>query len=394
MNSTEPTRTDPRPKRIAIVVELDQPYPWHHACYQGILEYAEAHRWDCVVDPHLVGLSGRIDMAGYDGVVGRINHRIADAARQYRVPVVNHWMNSPAKDLARVFQDHVLGTQLAVNHLVARGFRSFGHVGYTRDRLDREDVQQMAKSLAAHGFEHPRSIFVRRSFETEPKRFARFRDKLTRWLDAIDKPVGLLVSSSVVGRYLAQFCREMGLRVPHDLAIVLQTGDVTVDTSVKPTLSSIDHDYFRIGYVSASLLDQLMRGEPADDTPVLVRPRQLLIRESSDTFVISDPLASSAMRYIADHAASPLTVSEVADAVSVSRRTLERAFEQHLGRTVYSEITRFRADFIKRVLVDSREPLAAVAVECGFASVSHFTEFFRKATGDTPSRYRKQQQRR
>ena len=74
------------------------------------------------------------------------------------------------------------------------------------------------------------------------------------------------------------------------------------------------------------------------------------------------------------------------------RRTLERRFESFVGKSVYSEITRMRTETIKRVLMDTDRPLTAVAMDCGFSSVSHFTEYFRKSAGVTPSVFRKRQQ--
>lgn len=396
MNSTDfCPDPGPRPKRrVAILLELDQPYPWHHVCLRGILHGAEVHGWDCVIDPHLVGEAGRVDLSACDGVVGRIGHRVADAARERGIPAVNHWLNSPAKGLPGVFHDYEPGTRLATDHFLQRGFRRFGCVGYTRDKLDRADAEFLTRLLAEHGLEPPQTHHVRRVFEQEPKTFIQFKNRLKAWLDALDKPVGLIVSSSVIGRYLAQFCRELGLRVPHDIAVIVQTGDHTIDTSANPTLSSIDHDYFQVGYQAARLLGRMMDGEHiGPGTRVLVPPRRLLVRESSDTFISANPLVSEALRYIADHAGQSLTVTDVADAVSTSRRTLERAFDEHLDQSVYSEITRFRAEYIKRSLIDSDEPLASVAVDCGFVSVSHFTEFFRKAVGLTPSRYRRQSRR-
>ncbi len=390
----KPAQPDqPRPRRIAIALELDHPYPWHHECYQGILDYAEAFAWHCIVDPHLVGPSGKVEVTSYDGIVGRISRHVADAAREHNIPIVNHWGNSPAKDLPTVLYDQRTGARLAGEDLVERGFRHFAYIGFARDASFHVDFEGLSDAVVAAGFQPPTAFTVKRSFETQWNAFAQFRLALQPWVAELPTPTGLLVSSNIIGRYLAQICRELGLRVPHDRAIIVQTGDYTIGTCARPTLSSVDHDYFTTGYRAAGMLDQLMRGEPVlRDRPLFIAPRRLVIRESSDTFITPNEQVTEAMRYIADHAGHALTVPQVADAMSVSRRTLERLFELHLGQSIYATITRFRIDFIKRALIDSKAPLAAVAVDCGFASVSHFTEFFRKSTNITPSRFRRQHQ--
>lgn len=394
MNENTPIDVPVEFRRVAIALELDHPYPWHHTCYQGVLEYAELAGWQCVVDPYLVGATGESLGLGYDGIVGRIGHHVADRAHETGTPIVNHWVNSPAKDVPSVFHDQEAGARLAANHLIDRGFDSFAYIGYRQDATFQIDLEAFSSVIADRGLRPPATFKVRRTFESDRDLFAQFRSKLRQWVTDLPKPIGLLVSSNVIGRYFVQICRELELRVPHDCSVIVQTGDYTISTCAKPTLSDIEHDYFRTGYEAAALLDQIMRGEDvARDLPVMVPPKRLVLRESADTFVTPNPLVSEAMRFIADHAGQALVVNEVADAVSTSRRTLERQFEQHLEHSIYETITRFRIDFIKRALIDSTAPLAAVAVDCGFASVSHFTEYFRKSAGITPSRFRKQMQR-
>lgn len=43
----------------------------------------------------------------------------------------------------------------------------------------------------------------------------------------------------------------------------------------------------------------------------------------------------------------------------------------------------------KELLLDGSRSITDVALDLGFASHSHFTDAFRKITGVTPSRYRK-----
>jgi LacI family transcriptional regulator len=155
-------------------------------------------------------------------------------------------------------------------------------------------------------------------------------------------------------------------------------------------LSTFDHDYERIGYRAAQLLDRLMTSRRRPPTkPLLIPPKCLTVRASSDAFVVADPLAAEALRFIADHARDAVTVKGLAGHLHTTRRTLARRFKEFLGRPVSDEINRLRLEYVKRRLEDPDTSLGAIAVECGFPSPSHFARFFRKMTGLRPKDYRR-----
>lgn len=381
-----------KPKRIAIAIELDHPVPWHLDCYQGILQYASERGWSCVVDPYLVGMSGQSGVADYDAVVGRITSEVADSARAQGIPVVNHWRNSPMTDLPSVWFDYRAGARLAAEHLIACGYRRFAHIGLVMQAVNTLDLVGMTEVVAERGFSTPDSFEFSPDFEAHRDGVIHMRRVLTGWLKAHDSPVGVLVQSATAARYLAQICAEMGLKVPDDVGIVVQLGDQVLVLAASPTLTTLDMDHFGIGYESASLLDQLLSGQPAEPLQRLITPKRLIVRESSDFYLSPDPMVTEAMRYIADHCQQSLGVEDLADALHTSRRTLERRFEEVLGRSVYHEITRLRTAYIKRLLVETDRPMASIARDCGFSSASHFTRYFSKAAGQTPSAFRQQEQ--
>ena len=55
-----------------------------------------------------------------------------------------------------------------------------------------------------------------------------------------------------------------------------------------PPLSSVDIDPPRIGYEAARLLDLLIKGGKPPTEPVLVPPREVVARQSSDIIAIED----------------------------------------------------------------------------------------------------------
>jgi AraC-like DNA-binding protein len=87
-----------------------------------------------------------------------------------------------------------------------------------------------------------------------------------------------------------------------------------------------------------------------------------------------------------------VTNAEMAKAAGMSSRAFERAFERafvrEYGLPPQQYLKRLRIQTACRLLVDTRESIAAIAQRCGFADQSHLTREFRRVTGSTPSAYR------
>jgi transcriptional regulator GlxA family with amidase domain len=86
----------------------------------------------------------------------------------------------------------------------------------------------------------------------------------------------------------------------------------------------------------------------------------------------------------------PLPTDDIARLVGVSRRQLERLFKQHLDELpsrYYAELRLARA---QRLLQQTSQSILQVALACGFASGSHFSNAYRARFGRTPRDERSQ----
>ena len=73
----------------------------------------------------------------------------------------------------------------------------------------------------------------------------------------------------------------------------------------------------------------------------------------------------------------------------VSRSTLFRRFKEQLGRSPKEELTRVRLERAKELLCHSELSIATVAERVGYTESKNFIGIFRRATGQTPLRYRR-----
>lgn len=84
--------------------------------------------------------------------------------------------------------------------------------------------------------------------------------------------------------------------------------------------------------------------------------------------------------------ANPLTISELAIRLNVSRTKLIRVFTATHGDGVASYYLKLRLDFAKTKLPAGEKAVAA-ATDAGFSSYRAFSEAFRKHTGRTPGEF-------
>ncbi|HUU98833.1 MAG TPA: helix-turn-helix domain-containing protein, partial [Phycisphaerae bacterium] len=155
-------------------------------------------------------------------------------------------------------------------------------------------------------------------------------------------------------------------------------------------LSSIELHAEMVGYRSAELLQHMMSGGECPDRPILVPPRGVIARASSDITAIEDAEVAGACMFIRERFSSSIDVADVVRASLLSRRTLERRFEKAMGRTLAREIGRVRIEHAKRLLSDTEMSMPQVAERIGLANAERLSVTFRRATGMTPSAYRRQ----
>ena len=102
--------------------------------------------------------------------------------------------------------------------------------------------------------------------------------------------------------------------------------------------------------------------------------------------------AQAIMAYIARHYTEPVTLSQIAAAVSFSGSECCRKFREITGQTIFGYLRDYRLMQATAMLLESNASISRIAYENGFGSTSHFISIFRKQTGCTPLQYRKLQE--
>ncbi len=218
-------------------------------------------------------------------------------------------------------------------------------------------------------------------------------DELRRWLKTIKPPFGVMATHDNRARMVVDACRQLGLFVPHNVAVIGVDNDRLACEMSRPTLSSIVLNGREVGYRAAKLLERLMSGRRPPSGDLIVPPTGVVARELTDIVPVDDPKLSLAVRYIREHVGQPFTVADLLREVSVSRRWLEYRFRARFGHSPHEYICEARVERAQRLLVEAdRPPLDRVAALCGFSDARSFRLVFHRFTGMTPSEYRQRHQ--
>lgn len=319
----------------------------------------------------------------YDGVLARDVTKVKAFIRA-GIPVIGFAYHSTvADDLCYVKTDDAGLANVAANHFLERGFTNFAFCGYRGLPWSEDRAKYFSEAVGAAGF----SVDVLRmppltGLETD-------RRNMTAWLKTLPCPVALMAANDEVGRQILQLCRDAGLQVPEDCAVVGVDNDPVVCGMSNPPLSSVAINQYHSGYQAAAMLDRMMKGEPLNSHIINAEAGKITVRQSSDIFKIDDPAVVKALRYIQTHAHRPLFVDEVVSVSGVHRRSLQRRFQEHLSSTVQAYCREARARHIAQIIRESRLSLEEIAWQCGFSESAHLSRFFSSVRGETPSAYRK-----
>jgi len=174
------------------------------------------------------------------------------------------------------------------------------------------------------------------------------------------------------------------------VAILGVDNDEHVCNSSNPPISSIALATGAAGFEAAALLARMMTERHVEPTGIVVKPTQVVSRQSTDILAIDDAAMVRALRHIRDHSGRAVGVREVSAVAGVSRRILQDRFKQYLRRTPMQEIHRCRAERIARLLIDTNMTVSEIAAATGFEIDAHFARFFSRQFGVTPMAYRNQ----
>lgn len=309
-------------------------------------------------------------------------------------PMVNMCAIKPMPGVAVVVGRLAAMMELAVNHLRQQGLRSLAYLAVedwqqhpywsnTFNRIARPANPALATHL---------ELISLSVIEDPYAPVAPVPARLAAWLRQLPKPVGVFCASLGGGGYLIRVCRELGLRVPEDVAVV-GSDDEDLAIASSPTLTTVNPAAHAIGREAMQLLDQMMNGKPAPMEPVRLDALDLQVRESTGSKRPQICDIAAALDYIARHACHGVSVEQVMkETQRVSKGTFHKHFLATTGQTPGNAIRQRQVEEARRLLATTQISITTIAEQCGFCDIGNFSRGFRVVQGMSPRDYRKQAQ--
>jgi AraC family transcriptional activator of pobA len=101
----------------------------------------------------------------------------------------------------------------------------------------------------------------------------------------------------------------------------------------------------------------------------------------------NDEKLAQTVRYIHQYYSDQVNLTQLAKMANYSYDHFRHLFKQHTGETPMNYIIKLRIDKAKQMLLRRQASTTQVALECGFASLSHFSNAFKKLTGKSPREF-------
>lgn len=378
-----------RLRRVGLAYQLGPPYL--EQITHGILRYAQENGpWEIVSSPEGADLStDSLATWDGDGVIAMLEtgSQIA-SARALSRPVVNLATSQVTPGIVTVSGDQKKIGHLAADHLLEKNFRRFGYYGLKNIRYSAERLAGFRDRLAESGYdcdlyETGSSLLAKDPWQLD-------REELGRWLQQLVPPVGIFASHDYRARLVLQRCADLNLRVPDDIAVIGVDDDPIVCRFSNPQLTSIRQNGEAVGYRAAEVLDLLMSGKKSQFEDQWIDPEDLFERGSTRIVAVDSPALRQCLDLIGSHFQEPIDIAWLVDQLPVSRRRLEKLFEEELGMSPHQFLSEARIEKAQSLLDREDDmPLKEIARLCGFPEPRRLNIVFERITGTTPAAYRK-----
>lgn len=390
--------SDPaRLPRVALLIESSRTYG--RGILRGIARYAHLFGpWSFFTverDLH-GGIPRELSNWRGDGIIARIEDRpMAARLRKLGCPVVDVLGQKKFNLIPSFDTDAAEVARMSVDFFLRAGFQHFAFIGYPG--IPFSDARQAAFTRLLAERKHAvlvppgiqRAISQNHIQAIESKGIGA-ETIIARWLREQPHPLAVLACNDVRAQQVLNGCREHGLRVPEQVAVMGVDNDDVLCSLCEPPLSSIEPDTDRIGYEAAELLAGLMEKRQAVRAAAHIPPARLIERASTDVVASDDPITVQAVRFIRSHVNRGIAVKDVLAHVGRSRTDLEQRFRRAFNSSVRREILRHRLERARTLLWETSFNLNKIAQQTGFSSAGHFCRLFQQQYRQSPTAYRQQ----
>ena len=384
-------RRKKKAKKVLLLVETT--YQYGRCIVLGVDSYAKQNNWEITFEPRglVEPLPAWLDSWDGDGVISRlVDVNSMKRLRQTGLPVVELAGNRTDSKTDIIVDERLLA-KMAADHLLGCGYQHFAFYAYGMSWWSLARENAFVEEMKDRGYECSRLRSISGSANDAMPQWTLEEGKLLqKWLQRLPKPIAIFTAGNFHAREVLSVCRRSEFSVPSEVAVLGVDDDSWFCQYLFPTLSSIDVNGFQTGWMAAVLLDDLFKDRPLPALPITIPPLHVSVRQSTDAIAVPDPDVAAALRFLKQNDTLCTSVSDLVREVELSQKTLERRFQQYLGKTPEQEIMRIRIERSKILLRETSLSVEAIGIKTGFSSAGYFIRMFKREVGTTPRHYRLQ----
>ncbi|MGN0852273.1 MAG: substrate-binding domain-containing protein [Kiritimatiellia bacterium] len=277
--------------------------------------------------------------------------------------------------------------RLAARELLSHDFKSYAVIGWPRPVYWAEDkIGAFRAALALHG----RSAQVFRPRPGEQHDITALQRRLRAWMDRLPRPCGIFGVNDLICEIALSAATSLGNAIPEDFAFVGADNDPLICETTIPSLTSVQPNFHRTGFIAAELLAERMSNPLLPARLCVVPPLQLVRRLSTRWIHRQDDQVKKTLARIAREAANGITARGALADFPCSRRQAEIRFRAATGHSVLAEIQNVRFAQAMELLRNPSIALGAIADRTGWPSPLVLSRFVRRRTGKTLSQLRRE----
>ena len=316
-----------------------------------------------------------LSMPGTDGAMERI---ASSNTPTVLVNITDRRLSARRGNFAAIWNDNADIGRRAALHLLERGeYKSAGYVHWHSQRFySDERMTAFRQTMKRGGYDT--TVFPGHNMpETRS-------DDLRRWLKELPKPAAIMAAADIRAAEIINICREEGIAVPSQVAVIGSDCDVSQHAKCGMTISSVSVNSRLLGQQAVRELEFLFRHPKWKGRPheIVIPAGEVFVGETTARSVSAAHLVRMAHDYINENRARDISPADVVAHLGCSRSLAELRFAQIEGMTIRKAIENVRLNEAQRCLQNGDSVHDVVAKMC-FTSANQFYRIYKRHFGHT-----------
>jgi LacI family transcriptional regulator len=379
--------------KIILLIDISEEYGQN--LLKGIVKYSKEHGpWIFCRMPlfyrETLGMEGIVNFAKEweaDGIIAQLYNdldvkKVLDAG----IHLIAEDFKERFMEIPNITGGYLEAGKMGAKYFLEKGFRNFAFYGFKNIVWSRERSEGFAQHLNPLGFE----VHYFDNDQAPSQELWHYKPSaLSQWLQALPKPIAIMACDDERGQHITEACKHAKIQIPEEIAVLGVDNDKMTCNLSDPPLSSIGLDTEKGGYEAARLMDLMITKQIIEPYDILVKPTEVITRQSTDIASANDKYIAKALKFIHQNIDDRINVADVLKQVPLSRRALEKRFQETTGTGVYKYIYNLQIQKFAQRLLETDKTIFEISLEAGFDNSKNISRQFKQVKGCTPIEYRK-----